>query len=247
MKRFAQFILVALLVAPTGCASSMGNLQRESARVITPNPLPSSVSISNVRRSASSVEWVATLTDGTVYDCSSDDMLRRALCVKRTSSEEEESSNRTGPVVITMAAPESIQSGPQSGTFGAGISIGHKGGYIPSAQFGVSDRLILEGSVALYSMVTALGMEAYYRFPKAQSEASFLIEPVIGGGLYKVSIDTGFGSEGLTGLSASGGVFAHLAGNKNWRFKGVLSLVQFDYEGASLRGTNAVLGAYYFF
>jgi len=80
MTRSLLFSALALLAL--ACASSIGNLQRESARVITPNPLPDSVRISEVHRGTTSVRWVATTPSG-VYDCSADDMLRRALCVKR--------------------------------------------------------------------------------------------------------------------------------------------------------------------
>ena len=72
----------ALLLSVVACASNIGNLQRESARAITPNPLPESVTISEVHRGATSVRWVATGASG-VYDCSADDMLRRTLCVRR--------------------------------------------------------------------------------------------------------------------------------------------------------------------
>jgi hypothetical protein len=79
MRSLSCMALLGCLVA---CASTGANLQRESARVITPNPLPDSVKVTDVQRGATSVKWVATTPSG-VYDCSADDMVRRALCVKR--------------------------------------------------------------------------------------------------------------------------------------------------------------------
>jgi hypothetical protein len=81
MKRLWVSLLVVVVAG--ACASSTGNLQRESARAVTPSPLPDSVKVSGVKRGATSVKWVATTPGGVVYDCSADDMLRRTLCVKR--------------------------------------------------------------------------------------------------------------------------------------------------------------------
>ena len=82
MRKFLMLAVIA--IAGGACASNMANLQRESARVIAPSPLPDSVKVSEVKRGATSVTWVATTPSG-VYDCSADDMLRRALCVKRNT------------------------------------------------------------------------------------------------------------------------------------------------------------------
>jgi acyl dehydratase len=76
------FLAAVLTCCLAACASSNVNLQRESARFMTPVPLPDAVKVTDVQRSASSVKWVATGASG-VYDCTSDDMLRRPLCVKR--------------------------------------------------------------------------------------------------------------------------------------------------------------------
>jgi hypothetical protein len=72
------------LVAVVGCASSGGNIQRESAMSIG-DVMPEDVAVSEVQRGASSVKWTATTAKG-VYSCSADDMMRRVLCVKRTKS-----------------------------------------------------------------------------------------------------------------------------------------------------------------
>ena len=65
-------VSLLLLVA---CASSMGNIQRESARSIG-DVMPDDVTVTEVQRGASSVKWMATTNKG-VYSCSSDDMMRR--------------------------------------------------------------------------------------------------------------------------------------------------------------------------
>lgn len=77
-----SLIVAVLASCLSACASTNANLQRESARLMTPVPNPDNVKISDVQRSASSVKWVATGASG-IYDCSADDMMRRPLCVKR--------------------------------------------------------------------------------------------------------------------------------------------------------------------
>jgi hypothetical protein len=79
----ARVFAVLLVFASLACASSGANLQRESARQIGEGLAPDAVKVSDVKRGASSVTWVATTPSGAVYDCSSDDMMRRPYCAKR--------------------------------------------------------------------------------------------------------------------------------------------------------------------
>jgi hypothetical protein len=79
MKRGILILVVGLMLH--GCASTMDNLQRESARSIG-DVLPEAVTVKSVDRGASSVKWEADSPKGT-YSCSADDMLRRVYCVKR--------------------------------------------------------------------------------------------------------------------------------------------------------------------
>jgi hypothetical protein len=58
------------------------NLERESARVITPTPNPDSVKITELRKALTSAQWVATTPSG-VYDCSIQDQEKHPLCAKR--------------------------------------------------------------------------------------------------------------------------------------------------------------------
>lgn len=81
--RSSFFVFVAAVFV-SGCASSQANLLRESARFM--GTLPEDVTVSNVDRKASSVTWLATSPTKGVWSCTSDDMLRRPLCVKRDST-----------------------------------------------------------------------------------------------------------------------------------------------------------------
>jgi hypothetical protein len=76
-----SFAVAALLLV--GCASTPDNLARETARAIG-GLRPEQVTISDVKRGATSVSWTATTANGT-YDCSADDMIRRVNAVKRES------------------------------------------------------------------------------------------------------------------------------------------------------------------
>ncbi|BHH84636.1 hypothetical protein [Desulforhopalus sp. 52FAK] len=81
MKSFILCISLSLFLT-TGCASSIQNLQRESARNIGNNLTPTEISVTEVDRSAMNVRWKATAPDGSIYNCSADDMVRRVNCVK---------------------------------------------------------------------------------------------------------------------------------------------------------------------
>ena len=65
-----------------GCMSAGMNLQRASARAITPTPHPDSVAISSVHRGVTAARWIAT-TPGGVYDCSIETNERVPICAKR--------------------------------------------------------------------------------------------------------------------------------------------------------------------
>jgi hypothetical protein len=81
LVRYSFSIFCALIFI--GCASTPDNLARETARAIG-GVRSDQVTISDVKRGATSVRWVATAPDG-VYDCEADDMVRRVNAVKRTS------------------------------------------------------------------------------------------------------------------------------------------------------------------
>lgn len=79
MKKLLTLVTATLLLA--GCASTPDNLARETARSIG-GLRSDQVVISDVKRGATSVRWVATTPSG-VYDCEADDMVRRVNAVKR--------------------------------------------------------------------------------------------------------------------------------------------------------------------
>ena len=77
--RLISVSLVIVLLA--GCASSIENVQRETARSVGGDVLPDKVVIKDLDRRATSVKWSAETPKGS-YACSADDMMRRVLCVK---------------------------------------------------------------------------------------------------------------------------------------------------------------------
>ena len=79
MKTLLTIATAALLLV--GCASTPDNLARETARSIG-GLRSDQVTVSDVKRGATSVRWVATTPSG-VYDCEADDMVRRVNAVKR--------------------------------------------------------------------------------------------------------------------------------------------------------------------
>jgi hypothetical protein len=76
------FLLFIITVFLTSCASNIQSLQRESARNIGNNLRPGDITITNVNRGALNVDWKATTSDRTTYNCNADDMVRRVNCVK---------------------------------------------------------------------------------------------------------------------------------------------------------------------
>jgi hypothetical protein len=67
-----------------GCATASLNLQRASARAITPTPYPDSVTVSDIHSGLTSARWTATTRDG-VYDCSIEGNEKTPICVKRSA------------------------------------------------------------------------------------------------------------------------------------------------------------------
>ena len=78
-KILPTVILLSFLV---GCMNTSDNLARETARTIG-GLRPDQVTISDVKRGMTNVSWVATTSTGAIYDCASDDMVRRVNAVKR--------------------------------------------------------------------------------------------------------------------------------------------------------------------
>jgi hypothetical protein len=82
-----QRALVALLALLfLGCTATLGkDLERSSARSISPTPYPDSVKITELQSGMSGAKWVATTPSG-VYDCSIENGERQPICAKRHSS-----------------------------------------------------------------------------------------------------------------------------------------------------------------
>ena len=79
MKRIIFLVFATLILI--ACANTDANLKRETARNIG-NLTPDEVTVSNIDRGMTNVDWQATTPKGN-YKCSADDMLRRVNCVKR--------------------------------------------------------------------------------------------------------------------------------------------------------------------
>jgi uncharacterized protein YcfL len=75
------WLLVLSIMMLLGCASSLTNLQRETARVLGHQLHPSSVEVSNIDRRMTSVTWTAT-AQGRSYLCHADQMVQRPYCVE---------------------------------------------------------------------------------------------------------------------------------------------------------------------
>jgi hypothetical protein len=181
-------------------------------------------------------------------------MMRRPLCVK---SEQQRPVSVSAPVQSNVRVSNETAAALQDatekaiGNFAVGADIGLLGGISPSVQYNVGENLALEGALGLYSGVTTLGAEGYYRFRNSEQKLgeSFSIEPIAGAGLHRISIDDLYGGGSVMGYSASGGVYGKFQNYPHWRLKGVLSYLQFDYGSSGVvgRGFNTNLGVSYFF
>jgi hypothetical protein len=80
-----EIIALVTILGLAGCASSIENVQRETARSIGGDVLPDKVVVKDLDRRATSVKWNAETPKGT-YACSADDMMRRVLCVKNPAA-----------------------------------------------------------------------------------------------------------------------------------------------------------------
>ncbi|KFJ42725.1 hypothetical protein IBE48_04855 [Francisella philomiragia] len=81
MKGFKYAALSILVgVGLAGCASSEANLKMATAKQIG-NVVSDDVSVSNIDRGATTVNWQAKAND-TNYKCEADDMVRSVNCVK---------------------------------------------------------------------------------------------------------------------------------------------------------------------
>jgi hypothetical protein len=71
-------------VSLVACGATGFDLQRASARAMTPTPYPDSVAISDIHRDrlGNVRRWVATTRDG-VYECSIEPREHAPLCAKR--------------------------------------------------------------------------------------------------------------------------------------------------------------------
>ncbi len=80
-----MLMLLVVVAAGTGCAAQIEhNLQRESARAISPTPYPDSVKITQLEHDAlgNPRKWVAVTPSG-AFDCSQEGDERHPICVKR--------------------------------------------------------------------------------------------------------------------------------------------------------------------
>ena len=80
MRKMLLIILVVGSVC-TACQNTDASLRRETARFIG-GITPDQVSVSNVNRGFTSVDWSASTPNGN-YNCFADDNVRRVNCVKK--------------------------------------------------------------------------------------------------------------------------------------------------------------------
>jgi hypothetical protein len=71
---------IVLSIFLCSCASSIGNLQRATAKEVG-NTLTKDVTIYDVHRGVTNASWFAKTPSG-CYECDSDDMVRQVHCVK---------------------------------------------------------------------------------------------------------------------------------------------------------------------
>jgi len=79
------FFALAAVLTIASCASTIENVQRETARSIGGDVPPDKVIVKDIDRRATSVKWNAVTPKG-AYACSADDMMRRVLCVKNPAT-----------------------------------------------------------------------------------------------------------------------------------------------------------------
>ena len=75
-----SILVILFILTLTSCANTSANLKRETARFIG-NISSEQVTVSNIQRGATEVKWKAHTNNG-LYNCESDDMVRRVHCVK---------------------------------------------------------------------------------------------------------------------------------------------------------------------
>ncbi len=85
MKRVSVPVVMVSLFSAS-CASTLANLQRETARFIG-DISPEQVTVSNIQYGMTDVKWEAETPKGG-YSCSADDMVRRTYCVKSEKPKE---------------------------------------------------------------------------------------------------------------------------------------------------------------
>jgi len=80
LKLMAMVVAVSLLAV--GCASAPQNLAMATASEIG-GYVSKDIEVSEVNRGMTRVSWVAKTSDGRVYDCEADDMVRKVNAVER--------------------------------------------------------------------------------------------------------------------------------------------------------------------
>lgn len=78
MKK-AMVTVLCIGAVCTACQSNDANLRKETARIIG-NYTPDDITVSEVKRSQTTIDWKAT-TPRSTYKCTADDMFNRVKCV----------------------------------------------------------------------------------------------------------------------------------------------------------------------
>jgi hypothetical protein len=155
--------------------------------------------------------------------------------------------------VSAEAQARRVRTSNQPGPFGVGAEVGvSPGGIEPSVLYDFNRSFTLRGMVDLGSGYSAVAGQLLYRFVIRDQPQRVRLTPYAGGGPILVTVDYGgpIGSQGFTGLLASGGLFITVKTIPHWRFSGDLNAPLYSHSGFPqpvLYGLYLGAGAHYFF
>jgi hypothetical protein len=172
--------------------------------------------------------------------------------ITEATSPTNESATRNNDT-FAEAQARRARTGNEPGPFGVGAEVGvNPGGIEPSVLYDFNKSFTLRGMVDLGSGYSAVAGQLLYRFILRDQPQRVRLTPYAGGGPILVTVDYGgpIGSQGFTGLLASGGLFITVKTIPHWRFSGDLNAPLYRHSGfpqPGLYGLYLGAGAHYFF
>jgi hypothetical protein len=157
------------------------------------------------------------------------------------------------PARHPVLVPSARQQAPRTGArFGVGLNLATApGGIAPTLLFEPTPGLALKASAGLLGGFTALQGEVLVTFPPDDSESDTLIEPYVGGGFLRLSVDYGMlgvrTREAFTGLTASGGAFITLEDQEHFKLSADVTYIRIDLDGYAIAGLGFRTGIHYMF